>query len=133
MRRTLPLAALAAVVACEPSERPPQSAAPQAPIAAVSAPAPAPPPPPTAAAEPSAPAPEIRPADVVGQCGYNPSDNVLIGRVVRLGPEGVNAYDQPEAGQRAATVRLTPAKADLVGKPEIRVTYPRFLVVRPCP
>jgi hypothetical protein len=58
---------------------------------------------------------------------------VLIGRVVRLGPEGVNAYEQPEAGQRAATVRLTPAKAELLGKPEIRVTYPRFLVVRPCP
>jgi hypothetical protein len=69
----------------------------------------------------------------VGQCGYNPSDDALIGQIVRVGPEGRNAYGQPEPGSRAATIRLTQAKADLLGKPEIAVTYPVYLRVRPCP
>jgi hypothetical protein len=69
----------------------------------------------------------------VGQCGHNPSDDALIGRIVRVGPEGRNSLGQREPGSHAVTMRLTPAKAELSGRAEIAVTYPRYLRVRPCP
>jgi hypothetical protein len=57
---------------------------------------------------------------------------VLIGRIVRVGPEGRNSVGQREPGSHAVTMRLPPAKAELIGREEIAVTYPRYLRVRPC-
>ncbi len=62
---------------------------------------------------------------LLGQCGYNPSDMKFSGRIIAVGPEGVNAYGEPEPGQRAVTV-----DNPLVGP--MKLTYPRWVIVRPC-
>jgi hypothetical protein len=62
---------------------------------------------------------------LIGQCAYNPSDLKYLGRVIKVGPEGVNAYGESMPGQRAVTV-------DIPGVGDVPTTYPRFLVVKPC-
>ena len=64
--------------------------------------------------------------NLIGLCGYNPSDMNLVGRIVHAGPVGYNAYGQAEPGQRAVTM-----DNHLAG--EVKVTYPRYLIVRACP
>jgi hypothetical protein len=62
---------------------------------------------------------------LIGQCAYNPSDLKYLGRVIKVGPDGINAYGESVPGQRAVTV-------DIPGVGDVPTTYPRFLVVKPC-
>lgn len=62
---------------------------------------------------------------LIGQCAYNPSDLKYLGRVIKVGPEGINAYGESVPGQRAVTV-------DIPGVGNVPTTYPGFLVVKPC-
>ena len=64
-------------------------------------------------------------SNLIGQCAYNPSDLKYLGRVIKVGPEGINASGESVPGQRAVTV-------DIPGVGEVPTTYPRFLVVKPC-
>lgn len=54
-------------------------------------------------------------------------------RVKHAGAVGRDAYGDPAPGQRLVTVELTRKRARLKGNDTAVVTYPRFLVVRPCP
>ncbi len=62
---------------------------------------------------------------LIGQCAYNPSDLKYLGRVIKVGPEGINSYGESVPGQRAVTV-------DIPGVGDVPTTYPRFLVVKRC-
>lgn len=65
-------------------------------------------------------------ADILsGQCAYNPSDLKYLGRVIKVGPDGINAYGESVPGQRAVTI-------DIPGVGNVPATYPGFLVVKPC-
>ena len=63
---------------------------------------------------------------LVGKCAYNPSDRKYLGRVIRVGPEGVDSWGDAAAGQRSVTVNHPEAGP-------LDLTYPRHLIVEPCP
>jgi hypothetical protein len=65
-------------------------------------------------------------SSLVGKCGYNPSDMKFLGRVTGFGALGFNAYGESAPGMRSVTIALPSGGTT-------KATYPRFLVVKPCP
>lgn len=63
--------------------------------------------------------------NLIGKCAYNPSDMKYLGRVIRIGGEGIDSYGKSDPGQRAITVMTT----DNI---TIDITYPKHLVIKDC-